>query len=314
MHQNLIALAGLSHSGKDLLFNQLMKLGMSEPDLNIIQNVIYYDWLNASSKKKEEVYIENLLPAVREKILMKLNTLIYIHDISYQRFDDITDDFEEITSTISAVNKQYQVVLLLNRGHLIPNEAERNKIKNDLTTRLQQIFLKEIPSYVVSLKGADETRLTNMIFTQIINKSSDFAEELKEESLGGQLTLDEEKQRLIRTFLGDKMESLGFAGAYLLSQSHEVILAVGRSQTWQEKVGPQIIRMLAQYGAFEISPSAKANILRIEDFIMITQSINAGIKLILIGRESVFKLNSESYSTIEQICVEMANDLNSKLN
>ncbi len=313
MHQNLIALAGLSHSGKDLLFNQLMKLGMSEPDLNIIQNVIYYDWLSTSSKKKEEVFIENLLPAIREKILMKLNTLIYIHDISYQRYDDITDDFEEITSAVSAVNKQYKVILLLNRGHLIPNEAERNKIKNNLTARLQQVFLKEIPSYIVSLKGADETRLTNMIFTQIINKSSDFAEELQEQSLGEQLNLDEEKQRLIRTFLGEKMESLSFAGAYLLSQRHEVILAVGRSQAWQEKVGPQIIRMLDQYGAFEISPNAKTNILRIEDFIMITQTITTEIKLILIGRESIFKLNSESYSTIEQICLEMANDLNSKL-
>ncbi len=313
MHQNLIALAGLSHSGKDLLFNQLTKLGMSEPDLNIIQNVIYYDWLNTSSKKKEEVYIENLLPAIREKILMKLNTLIYIHDISYQRFDDIADDFKEITSTISAVNKHYQVILLLNRGHLIPNEAERNKIKNDLTARLQQVFLKEIPSYIVSLKGVDETRLTNMIFTQIINRSSDFAKELHEQSLGEQPSLDEEKQRLIRTFLDEKMESLGFAGAYLLSQRHEMILAVGRSQAWQEKVGPQIIRMLDQYGAFEISPTAKVNILRIEDFIMITQTITTEIKLILIGRESIFKLNSESYSTIEQICLEMANDLNSKL-
>ncbi len=113
MHQNLIALAGLTHSGKDLLFNQMMKLGRSEPDLNISRNVIYYDWINPSHTKGDDDYITDLLAPIRDKILMKINTLIYIHDISYQLLDEITSDFQEVTSKISAVNKYFQVILLL---------------------------------------------------------------------------------------------------------------------------------------------------------------------------------------------------------
>ncbi|UCG90491.1 MAG: hypothetical protein JSU57_01805 [Candidatus Heimdallarchaeota archaeon] len=308
MRQNLIALSGLSHSGKDLLFNQLMKLGRSEPDLNILQNVIFYDWLNTSFNK-EDPYLENLLPPVREKILMKINTLIYVHDISYQLLDDITTDFQEITSNISAVNKNYQVILLLNRGHLIHNEVERNKVKNVVITRLQHFFPHEIPSYIVSLKGPDEQRLTNHIFTQIVKKASDFS---KQKYLEKQLNLDLAKQHQLEDILNKKMNLYGFAGAFLLSQHQTILLAKGKSERWQEKVGPQIIRMLDQYEAFDVTPKAKTNILRIEDFLMITQAITKEIKLILIGIEPTF--NVESYRTIEQICLDISNELISKLN
>ena len=314
MHQNLIVFAGLSHSGKDLLFNQIMKLGRSEPDLNIAQNVIYYDWLNASPKKKEDLYTENLLPPIREKILMKINTLVYIHDISYHLLDETTTDFQEIVSNISTMNKQFQIILLLNRGHLIPNEAERNKIRNEVIERFQQYYPHEIPSYTVSLKGPDEQRLTNHIFTQIIHKASDLAVQSQVQYPEMQLKLDQAKQRQIRNILNQKMSDFGFAGAYLLTQNHKILLAIGKSQGWQDKVGPQIIRMLNQYEAFDLAPKAKTNILRIEDFLMITQVIKAGIKLLLIGIESTFKFNFKSYSTIEQICLEISNDINSMLN
>ncbi|MFX1282054.1 MAG: hypothetical protein ACFFB5_00300 [Promethearchaeota archaeon] len=308
MRQNLIALSGLSHSGKDLLFNQLMKLGRSEPDLKILQNVVFFDWLNTSFKK-EDMYFETLLPSIREKILMKINTLIYVHDISYQLLDEISTDFQNITSNISTINKNYQVVLLLNRGHLIHNEAERNKVKNVVIARLQEFFPQEIPSYIVSLKGPDEQRLTNHIFTQIIKKASEFSKQLYFEE---QLNLDQEKQLQVENILSEKMNTYGFAGAFLLSRNHNIILAKGKSQSWQEKVGPQIIRMLDQYEAFDVTPQAKMNILRIEDFLMLTQTITKGMKLILIGIEPT--LNLESYSTIEQICLEISNELISKLN
>jgi len=108
--RNLIVVAGLSHSGKDLLFNHLMKLGRTEPDLKIYQNVIYYDWLNPPPKSKEESYITKLILPIREKIFLKTNTLIYVHDISYQRIDDVIEDFQEISSALSDFNKNYQVV------------------------------------------------------------------------------------------------------------------------------------------------------------------------------------------------------------
>jgi len=308
LRQNLIALSGLSHSGKDLLFNQLLKLGRSEPDLKILQNVIFYDWLNTSFKK-EDTYLENLLPPVREKILMKINTLIYIHDISYQLLYEITTDFQRITSNISTVNKNYKVILLLNRGHLIPNEVERNKVKNVVIQRLQQFFPHEIPSYIVSLKGADEQRLTNHIFTQIIKKATDFR---KQHFLEEQLKIDQEKRHRLEKYLTEKMNNYGFAGAFLLSRNHAILLAKGKSVHWQEKVGPQVIRMLDQYEAFDVTPKAKTNILRIEDFLMITQAITKSIKLILIGIEPTF--NVESYSTIEQKCLEISKELISKLN
>jgi len=45
---------------------------------------------------------------------------------------------------------------------------------------------------------------------------------------------------------------------------------------------------------------------------MITQAITKSIKLILIGIEPTF--NVESYSTIEQKCLEISKELISKLN
>ncbi|MHA2202705.1 MAG: hypothetical protein ACW991_03370 [Candidatus Hodarchaeales archaeon] len=314
MRQNLIAFSGMSHSGKDLLFNQILRLGRSEPDLNILQNVIFYDWLNPSRIKKEDSdYIANLLPSIREKILMKINTLVYIHDISYQLLDEITTDFQNITADITAVNKKYQVILLLNRGHLITNETDRNRIKNEVINRFRQFFPQEIPSYIVSLKGQDEQRLTNLIFTQIINKASDFIKDRQDQYPEAQLSLNQEKERHIRKYLTEKMNLFGFAGAFLLSSNHTVRLAIGKNQSWQEKVGPQIIKMLDQYEAFDIPPKAKTNILRIEDFLMITQSVNKGIKLIFIGIESAFKFNAEAYATIEKKCLDISTEISSVL-
>lgn len=314
MRQNLIAFSGMPHSGKDLLFSQIMKLGRSEPDLNIFQNVIYYDWLSTSRVKKEDSeYITNLLPPIREKILMKINTLVYIHDISYQLLDEITSDFQNITSDITTVNKSYQVILLLNRGHLVTNETERNKIKNEIIKRFQQLFPNEIPCYIVSLKGPDEQRLTNLIFTQLISKASDFIQERQDRFPEVELSLDQEKQRKVSKLLKEKMNIFGFAGAFLLSSNHKVLLAIGKNQSWQEKVGPQIIRMLDQSEAFDIAPKAKTNILRIEDFLMITQTVEVEIKLIFIGIESTFKFNAEAYATIEKECLEISSEITSML-
>lgn len=314
MRQNLIAFSGMSHSGKDLLFNQIMKLGRSEPDLNILQNVIFYDWLSPSRIKKEDFdYITNLVPPIREKILMKINTLVYIHDISYQLLDEVTTDFEKISADISDVNKNYQVFLLLNRGHLITNERERNRIEKEVVTSFQQFYPRDIPSYIVSLKGPDEQRLTNLIFTQIINKASDFIKDHQDQSSVALQSIVQEKRRKIRDFLKDKMSSFGFAGAFLLSSNHEILQAVGKNQSWEEKVGPQIIRMLDQSEAFDTAPKAKTNILRIEDFLMITQSVDIGIKLIFIGIDSAFKFNAEAYGTIEKKCLEISTEIASWL-
>ncbi|MHA2305596.1 MAG: hypothetical protein ACXACU_09400 [Candidatus Hodarchaeales archaeon] len=310
MNQNLILIAGLSHSGKDLLFNHLMKLGRTEADLKIYQNMIYYDWLKIPPKTKEELYIAKLIPPVREKIFEKTNTLIYIHDISYQRLDDAISDFQKIASNVSKYNKNYQVILVLNRGHLIPNEIERNNIRKDVMNRFQQIYPSEIPSYVISLKGPDEQRRTNLIFTQIIHKAFDFVKELKKPQIG----LDRGKINNIQKILQDKMATIGFSGAFVISPGHEVLVAVGKSRGWEEKLGPQIVRMLAQNGAFNLAPKVKTSIVRIEDFLMITQALNSQkLKVVLIGRESAFSLNNESYSTIELTCSELANSISAKL-
>jgi hypothetical protein len=310
VNQNLILIAGLSHSGKDLLFNHLMKLGRTEADLKIYQNMIYYDWLKIPPKTKEELYIAKLIPPVREKIFEKTNTLIYIHDISYQRLDDAISDFQKIASNVSKYNKNYQVILVLNRGHLIPNEIERNNIRKDVMNRFQQIYPSEIPSYVISLKGPDEQRRTNLIFTQIIHKAFDFVKELKKPQIG----LDRGKINNIQKILQDKMATIGFSGAFVISPGHEVLVAVGKSRGWEEKLGPQIVRMLAQNGAFNLAPKVKTSIVRIEDFLMITQALNSQkLKVVLIGRESAFSLNNESYSTIELTCSELANSISAKL-
>lgn len=310
MLQNLIIIAGLSHSGKDLIFNHLMKLGRTEPNLKIFQNFIFYDWLNPPIKAKEDFYIAKLIPSIREKIFIKTNTLIYVHDISYQRINDIIVDFQEISSNLNKQNKNYKMFLLLNRGHLIPNEIERNKIQKQVTNQIQQNFPNEIPSYVVSLKGPDEQRRTNLIFTQIIHKASDFAKTVQQ----NELSIDKGKTNRIQKILTEKMNDLGFSGAFLISPSHNVLVAVGKSRGWQEKLGPQIIRMLAQSGTFNLAPKVKTSISRIEDFLMIIQSLNsAGIKIVLIGHEGTFLLNNDSFSVIEQISAELAQEISSKL-
>jgi len=308
--QNLIIIAGLSHSGKDLIFNHLMKLGRTEPNLKIFQNFIFYDWLNPPIKAKEDFYIAKLIPSIREKIFIKTNTLIYVHDISYQRINDIIVDFQEISSNLNKQNKNYKMFLLLNRGHLIPNEIERNKIQKQVANQIQQNFPNEIPSYVVSLKGPDEQRRTNLIFTQIIHKASDFTKTVQQ----NELSIDKGKTNRIQKILTEKMNDFGFSGAFLISPSHNVLIAVGKSRGWQEKLGPQIIRMLAQSGTFNLAPKVKISISRIEDFLMIIQSLNsAGIKIVLIGHEGTFLLNNDSFSVIEQISAELAQEISSKL-
>lgn len=311
MRQNLIAIAGLSHSGKDLLFNQLMKLGRAEPNLRIFQNVVYYDWLRSSSKVEEE-YLRSIFPVIKEKILMKLNTLIYIHDISYQRLDDMISDFSQITTEISKFNKNYQVVLILNRGHLITNDVERNKLRNNALAQMQEIYPGQIPTYIVSLKGSDEQRLTNLVFTQIINKSLDYFTALTKQTISS-VTLKRSQTDAITDILTQKMNSLQFAGAYLLSLSNDILLAVGKSNSWQEKIGPQIIRMLDQSNAFELSSCVNTNVFRLEDFLMVTHMLNEDLKLILIGRDSAFTLFKEPFRIIEENCLEIAESIISKL-
>ncbi|MFX0051263.1 MAG: hypothetical protein ACFE8U_08235 [Candidatus Hermodarchaeota archaeon] len=313
MRQNLIAIAGLSHSGKDLLFGQIMKLGSAEPDLKITQNVIYYDWITNPSKKHNDSYVGDLLSAVSEKLLMKLKTLIYIHDITYQRLDDTIADFQQIVSNIQATNKRFQVVLLLNRSHLITNEIERDKVRNLLLERLQHVFPQEIQSYVVSLKGPEEQRRTNLIFTQIVNKAVNFENQSQKAMITQPLQIKKLMQDQLQHILSKKMEEIGFSGAYVLSSNHEILFAIGKSKGWQEKIGPQIIRMLDQNEAFDTAPKEKTNIIRIEDFLMVTQTVTPEIKLILIGSESNFRLQSETYLDIEQICLDLANKLDSKL-
>ncbi|MFX0171293.1 MAG: hypothetical protein ACFE9L_05185 [Candidatus Hodarchaeota archaeon] len=313
MRQNLIAIAGLSHSGKDLLFGQIMKLGKAESDLKILKNVIYYDWVTNPPKKHNDSYVGDLLFAVREKLLMKLNTLVYIHDITYQRLDDIITDFQQIISNIQAMNKHFQVILLLNRRHLITNEIERDKVRNLLLERLHHVFPQEILSYFVSLKGPEEQRRTNLIFTQIINKALDFEKQSQKDMITQPLEIKKLVQDQLQHILRTKMDEIGFSGAYILSSNHEILFAIGKSKGWQEKIGPQIIRMLDQKEAFDTAPKEKTNVIRIEDFLMITQMVTPEIKLILIGSESNFRLQSESYLDIEQICLEIANKLGSKL-
>ena len=306
MNQNLFLIAGLSHSGKDLLFNHLMKLGRKESDLKIYQNMMYYDWLNVPPKTKEEFYISKLIPPIKEKIYVQTKTLIYIHDISYQRIDDTIADFQEITSNIRQFNKNFQVILVLNRGHLIPNEIERNNIRNDVTKRFRQVHPGEIPSYVVSLKGPDEQRRTNLIFSQIINMDIDLSKELKEPQIG----FDRRKIQNAQKIMTKGMATISYAGAFVISPDHEVLIAAGKSRGWEEKLGPQIVGMLAKNGAFDLAPKVKTSITRIEDFLMITQCLNSqDLKIILLGRDSAFSLNNESFSIIEQTCSDLATEL-----
>ncbi|MHA2166433.1 MAG: hypothetical protein ACXAAT_11270, partial [Candidatus Hodarchaeales archaeon] len=290
MKQNIITLAGLSHSGKDLLYNQLMKLGRTEPGLKIRENLVYFDWLTKSLKKKENTYLEKLLPVMREKIYLKINTLIYVHDISYQRLDDLKADFNEIHSAIHRINKNFQIILLINRSHLIPNELERSKIQTNVKNALQQMVPTDITSYLVSLKGPDEQRTTNLVFTQIMNRALSYSKDLNQELNQKAKTLNGGQIRKIRRFFKDRMDEVGFAGAYLIGRDQEIKVAIGKSEGWQTKVGPQIVRMLAHYNTFDLGPQFKVDIIRIEDFLMVTKRINEDYKLIMIGREAVITL------------------------
>lgn len=309
MKQNLIVVAGLSHSGKDLLFNQLMKLGRAEPSLKIRENVIFFDWFSNPFKKREGSYLEKLLPAVREKTFLKINTLVYVHDISYQRLDDLKADFNEIHSTIHRINKNFQVILLINRSHLIPNELERSKIQTNVKNALQQMVPSEITSYLVSLKGPDEQRKTNLIFTQVINRAISYSKHIRQESYQKTETLSNSQIRKITNFFKTKMEEVGFAGAYLIGRDQEIKVAVGKSEGWETKVGPQIVRMLAHYNTFDLGPQFKVDIIRIEDFIMVTKRINDDYKLIMIGREAVITVNNISYPEIEENCTEISENI-----
>jgi len=313
LQHNLIVFAGLSHSGKDLLFGQMMKFAKTEPKLKLTEKIVYFDWLNKTFKDSQLEYLENILVSIREKVIKKINTLIYVHDITYQRLDDMLNDFKSTIAQIEPVNKEFQVVLLLNRGHLIPNEIERNNIQRKTTERFQEIYPKKISSYVVSLKGADEQRLTNLVFSQIVSKSLDFAEKLNQEAIQQIKTLAQPKQKKIREILTEKMKEYGFAGAYLLHESNNILFALGKTKNWEENVGPQIIRVLAKEGAFEVYKSSKLNLLLIEDFLMMTHLVNDSMKLILIGRESNFQLNNEQFPNIEQKCAELAEIIASKL-
>jgi len=306
LKQNLIAVAGLSHSGKDLLFNQLMKLGRAEPSLKIQENVIYYDWFSNPFKKREDSYLEKLLPAVKEKIFLKINTLLYVHDISYQRLDDLKADFNEIVSIIRRVNTNFNVILLINRSHLIPNEIERSKIQTNVKKELQQMVPSEITSYLVSLKGSDEQRTANLIFTQIINRATSYRKEIRQELNLNVETLSNNQIRKIKRIFKTKMEEVGFAGAYLIGKDQEIKVTVGKSEGWETKVGPQIVRMLAHYNTFDLGPQFKVDIIRIEDFIMVTKRIDEKYKLIMIGREAVITVNNISYPEIEENCKEFS--------
>ncbi len=313
MKQNLITLAGLSHSGKDLLFNQLIKLGRAEPGLKIRENLVYFDWLSNAFKKKEGTYLEKLLPVFREKVYLKLNTLIYVHDISYQRLDDLKADFNEVYSAIHRINKNFQVILLINRSHLIPNELERSKIQTNVKNALQQMVPTDITSYLVSLKGPDEQRTTNLVFTQIMNRASSYSKEIRQKLNQRTEILNNSQLRKIKRFFKDRMEEVGFSGAYLIGKDQEIKVAVGKSEGWETKVGPQIVRMLAHYNTFDLGPQFKVDIIRIEDFLMVTKRINEDYKLIMIGREAVITLKDITYPEIEERCNNIAENILERL-
>jgi hypothetical protein len=314
LKQNLITVAGLSHSGKDLLFSQLMKLGRAEPNLKIRENVIYYDWFSNPFKKHEDNYLEKLLPALREKIFLKINTLIYVHDISYQRLDDLKDNFNETYSAIQRINKKFQVILLINRSHLIPNELERSKIQKNVKNALQQTVPSEITSYLVSLKGSDEQRTANLIFTQIMTRAVSYSKDIRQELNQNTETLSNSQIRKIKRTFKDRMEEVGFAGAYLIGKDQEIKVTVGKSEGWETKVGPQIVRMLAHYNTFDLGPQFNVDLIRIEDFIMVTKRINDDYKLIMIGREAVITVNDLTYPEIMENCTEFSENILESLN
>jgi hypothetical protein len=306
LRKNLIAVAGLSHSGKDLLFGQLMKLGRTEPDLQIQENVYYYDLVTTSSRKMDEdSYAAAILPTLEHKVLMKTCALIYIHDITYQRLEDTAADFQEVVQNITnRGNHDFQVMLILNRGHLITNEVERQKIKDSLLNHLHDIYPKEISTYVVSLKGTDEQRVTNLVFTQILRKTDELA---GSSSYEGEIEVDVDQFRKV---INEKMDGLGFSGAYILSRSDYKLLATaGKTPSWEEKVGPQIVRFLAANEVFEFAPELKTSSLRIEDFLAYAIILPPDRILVLIGQLSRFKLGTMSYPEAEQVCMEFVEAL-----
>ena len=308
MKQNLVALAGLSHSGKDLLFNHLQKLGRAEPNLKINENLIYYDWLSAPFKKEEDSFIEKILPSLSKKIYQKINTLIYVHDISFQRLDDVITDFNEISSNIHRFNKNFKVVLLVNRGHLIPNELERFKEQQKVEAELKKLVSPDITSYIVSLKGSDQQRMTNLIFTQIFNKAQEYAIGLKKKTREEISQLHEKEVKKIYPLLQEKMEECGLSGAYIVGKDNSIRLAAGKSEGWETKVGPQIIRMLAQYNVFDLG-HPNLDIIRVEDFVMFVKKINEENTLVMIGRETVIKFDNETYPVIQQTCFNVTEKL-----
>jgi len=309
LKQNLIAIAGLSHSGKELIFNQWMKLGQVEPSLKIRQNVIDYDWFSNPFKKREASYLDKLLPVISEKVFLKINTLVYVHDISYQRIDDLKSDFNETYSAIQRINKKFQIILLINRSHLIPNELERSKIRTRVKNALQPIVPDEITSYLVSLKGPDERRTTNLVFTQIVNRAISYSKNINQELNRNVETLSNNKIREKTRLFKNNMEEMKFAGLYLIGRDQEIKVAVGKSEGWEKSVGPQIVRMLAQHNAFDLGPQFNVDLIRIEDFIMVTKRINDEYNLIMIGREDVITVNEKTYPEIEERCQKFSENI-----
>lgn len=302
MRKNLIAIAGLSHSGKDLLLSQLMKFGKTDPDLQIRENVYSYDLVTSSARNKtDDSYVAAILPTLEHKVLMKTCAVIYIHDITYQRLEETAADFQAVIQNITRINgnTDFQVVLILNRGHLITNEIERQKIKDALLTQLQPMFPHEIATYIVSLKGTDEQRVTNLIFAQIVRKTKEFSSTIDQDT---DIQVDKAKFRKV---VNEKMDSLGFSGAYILSRSNYKLLATaGKTPSWEEKLGPQIVRLLAANEVFEFPPELITSSVRIDDFLAYAVILPPDLVLVLIGQVARFKLSTMSYREAEQACLE----------
>ena len=198
------------------------------------------------------------------------------------------------------------MVLLVNRGHLIPNELERSKIQKNVEEHLQKLISEKINSYIVSLKGPDQQRMTNLIFTQIVNKATDFRTNIKENVLHQSPSIKEKESRKIHSLLKVKMDECGFSGSYIVGKNNNIRIAVGKSEGWETKVGPQIVRMLAHYDVFDLGHEYDVGIIRIEDFVMFIKQVNEENTIIMIGRESVFKYDSETYPKIRQRCFDIA--------
>jgi hypothetical protein len=226
----------------------------------------------------------------------------------------LKDNFNETYSAIQRINKKFQVILLINRSHLIPNELERSKIQKNVKNALQQTVPSEITSYLVSLKGSDEQRTANLIFTQIMTRAVSYSKDIRQELNQNTETLSNSQIRKIKRTFKDRMEEVGFAGAYLIGKDQEIKVTVGKSEGWETKVGPQIVRMLAHYNTFDLGPQFNVDLIRIEDFIMVTKRINDDYKLIMIGREAVITVNDLTYPEIMENCTEFSENILESLN